>query len=311
MRDRVALRMGSRHLSRVIGITTSVFLVFFAIIIWNIITSLPDGRTTVVVVGDPVTVLSWDGERGKLGVIAIPGDVRIEGVYGTGQLPLVSLLKLEALDLAKQGLFLYSLSDALGLPIMGVIRENGSLSADRAIASLSPLSPTGWQWEGGVSWPMRFRMWWIFKNLRPDAIWSIHLQDQGVFQDTVLPDGSGTRVWNTERFDTVVGSLLEIDSVRRETLRVIIVNTTSTNGLGGRVARVLERAGMAVVALENDTTVQDGCTVHAKKDVMESRAVLFIRNVYGCTMSEERGDRRVDITVRLGLVNAKNYRWGQ
>lgn len=288
-----------------------IVFVSFGLLFWNIMTAVPSGRTTIVVAGDPVTVLSWDGERGKLGAIAIPPDVRIEGVYGTGELPLVSLLKLEALDSTKQGLFIASLSDALGLPIVGVIHKSGSLRTDEAIGSLSPLRPTGWQWEAGVSWPMRIRLWWIFKNLRPDAIWSINLQDQGVFRDTVLPDGSGTRVWNTERFDTVAGSLLEIDSIRRETLRVIIVNTTSTAGLGGRVARVLERAGLAVAAVENDPTVQDGCSVHAKKDLRESQAVLFIRHVYGCTTSEDPGDGRVDITVRLGLFNAKNYRWGQ
>lgn len=311
IRDRVALRIGTRHLLRLIVIVTSVLFVFLGIIIWNNLASLPVGRTTIAVAGDPIMILSWDGQRGKLGVMAIPGDVRIEGVYGTGQLPLVSLLKLEALDGTKQGLFVYSLSDALGLPVVGVIRGNDSLNVERAIESLSPLSPTGWQWEGGVSWPMRFRMWLVFKSLRPDAIWSLHLQDQGVFRDTVLPDGSGTRVWNVERFDTAAGSLLEIDSVRRETLRVLVVNTTIATGLGGRVARVLERAGMAVTAVENDSSEQDVCSVHAKKEVRESQAVLFIRNVYGCTVSDEQGDRRVDITVRLGNGNAKNYRWGQ
>lgn len=311
IRDRVALRMGSRHLPRLTIIISSVVFIFLGIIIWNTIASLPDGRTTIVVAGDPVTVLSWDGERRKLGVITIPGDVRIDGVYGTGQLPLVSLLKLEELDGGKKGLFIHSLSDALGVPIEDVIRDRGPLDTHGAIGSLSPFSQTGWQWEGGLSLPARFHLWWIFKNLRPDVIWSVNLQDQGVFRDTDLADGSGIRVFNNERFDTALGSLLESDSIRREMYRVLIVNTTSATGLGGRVARVLERAGMAVASVENDASPQDGCSVHVEKDLRQSHAVLFIQKTYGCTLSPDRGDVRVDITVRLGGANAKNYRWGQ
>ncbi len=306
-RNRIHERLGSRHARSFIISLIILTVIILSGLLWQFVSILPVGRITIVAAGEAMTVLSWDGERGKLGVIVIPADVRVEGIYNTGELPVSSLLKLEELDPNKQGLFVGSIRDALGLPIAGVMRTVGSAGAGDAIGSLSPFSPTGWQRGSGVSVLTRFRLWWLFKNLRPDGIWAVNLEGEGVFQEKSLPDGSRARIFDTDRFDLVAGSRLETDSIRREMTRVLIINTTDASGLGGRVARTFGRAGMVVVAVESDHPAIPGCTLHANKEMWDLHAVQFIRQEYACVLREEGTDERADVTVRLGDSNAKQY----
>lgn len=305
-------RIGSRVIPHFVIMGAFALLALSSVIVWKLfVPDVSSGRTTIVLAGDSMTVLSWDAERKKLGLIRIPGDVRVEGVYNTGQLSLASLIALEALDPGKSGLFAKSLSDALALPVAGVIRVDG-MTADNhtAIDSLSPFRRTGWQ-QNGMDHLMRFRLWWTWSTLRPDALWTLNIADQGVLRKTTLPDGSATRVFDRDRFDTLAGSLLETDSIRREMRRVLIVNTTDTVGLGNRIGRMLGRAGMIVAAVENESNEQNACSVHAKKTDWNTRAMQFIHDEYGCIAREDGGDSRVDITVRLGKSNAKKYHESQ
>lgn len=275
-------RIGSRYLQRIIIAVVSVLIVLLVVIFWNIITALPWERTTVVVAGDPVQIVSWDQVRGKLAIIPIPADVRIDGVSGVGNLPLASLRKLEVLDPKKKGVFVKSLEDTFALPIMGV---------------------TG----SGLPFPLRFRLWWIRKQLRPDAVTTVDLGLQGVFRSDVLPDGSQVRVFDANRFDAIIGSQLEVDTIRREELRVRVVNTTDALGLGNRAARILSHAGMVVIAVDSEPPVQNECTIHAKQDLWSRQSVRFVKNVFDCVVNAQDWDERADLTVRLGSVYAQRF----
>lgn len=298
-------RIGSRYIRQFVIIGLLIALVLFGVA-WKLLVPAVSSRTTIVLAGEAMTVLSWDAQRRKLGVITIPGDVRVEGVYNSGQLPLASLIAFEALDPGKTGLFINSLADALALPVSGVVQVDGTMDKYAAIDALSPFTLTGWQ-SKGMDKIMRFRLWWTWHSLRPDAIWTLNIQDQGVLRDTLLPDGSATRVFDRDRFDAIAGSLFESDSIRREMRRVLIVNTTDMVGLGNRVGRVLSRAGMIVAAVENEEHAQNTCSVHAKKTDWDTHAMQFIREQYGCVLQDDEGDPRVDITVRLGKANATLY----
>ena len=281
-RDRREQRIGSRYLPRIIFSVLSVLFVLLAAIFWNIMTALPWERTTVVVAGDPVQIVSWDQVRGKLTIIPIPADVRIDGVLGIGNLPLASLRKLEVLDSKKKDVFLKSLEDTLALPIMGVM------------GSGSPFS-------------LRFRLWWIRKQLRPDAVTAVDLGLQGVFRSDVLPDGSQVRVFDVNRFDAIIGSQLEVDTIRREETRVRVVNTTDALGLGNRAARILSHAGMVVVAVESEAPEQNGCTIHAKEDLWSRPSARFVKDVFDCMITAQDPDERADVTVRLGTEYARRF----
>lgn len=308
-RDRIHLRIGSRYLNHLAVSLSVIVLVLLGIFVWNFFTVLPPGRTTVVVVDESgATALSFDRERGKLVVIGVPADVRMEGAFGAGQLPILSLLKLEDLDRGKKGLFVKTVGMALGLPVAGLIRVPGTESSKKdAMGALSPFHPWGWQ-SSDIARLTRFRLWWDWQTIRPDAVWSMELDDAGVFRRTALPDGSQTRIFDIDRFDRASSGRLEVNAVRRDAKRVLLINTTGIPGVGSKVARVLATAGMTVAAVENEAVVQDTCTIHAKKEVWDSASIHFIRSVYACALDEEGNDTRVDMTVRLGQREANDYR---
>lgn len=291
-RDRRDARIGARYLPRLILAISSGFFVLLAIISWNIVTALPAERTTVAVVGDPVQIVSWDNARQQLTIIPVPPDVYLDGAFGVGTLPLASLRKLEALDIKKKGVFAASLEEALAVPIDGVIDKE----------ALSPFVLTAW-WGNGLFLPLRLRLWWIFHRLRPDAVTMFDLEARSVFRPEWFPDGSQVRVFDINRFDAVIANRLEVDAIRREELRVRVVNTTDVAGLGNRAARILSHAGMVVVAVESEPLTQKRCSVHTKKAFWDSQSGRFIQKVIQCSMTEADTDERADVTVRLGEEN--------
>lgn len=310
-RDHREQRVGSRYLSRLILAVSLVFFLLLAIISGNIVTALPAERTTVVVAGDPVLVLSWDEARRRLTILPVPADVYLDGVFGVGSLPLASLRKLEALDTKKKGVFAASLADAFAIPISGVIDHDTAEARqedafEKAKTALSPFPVSGW-WGSELFLPLRFRLWWILFGLRPDAVTTFDLGSQGVFRSDTLADGSQVRVFDLNRFDAVIANRLEVDAIRREELRVRVVNTTDIAGLGNRAARLFSHAGMVVVAVESEPPTQKPCTVHAKKERRESKTSTFIQRVFQCRVTQADTDERGDVTVRLGEEYAQRF----
>lgn len=290
-------RVGKRYWLHLILVSIAIVLCLFMVFLWRVATTIPSERTTFVITGDPVQLVSWDNVRNKLTILTIPADVRIEGAFGAGSLPIASLERLEILDSAKKGIYVQSLSRAFAVPIVGVVHVAGP---DKEIVSiLSPWNIAHW-WDRGLPLSTRFRLWWTLTWLRPDSVTTVDLASRAVLSDTTLPDGSSVRMLDLDTFDVVVGSRLELDTIRREEFRVRVVNTTKILGLGNRTARILSHAGMVVVAVDTDETRQVRCSVRAKKEFIETSTYRYITNVLDCQpeVGEEDGD--VDITIRLG-----------
>lgn len=259
--------------------TLFLLLLIGALVVWKIATAFPSDRTTIVEDGNPIRVMSWDGERGRLTIIPIPEDVRVQGARGVGELPLASIRRLEALDPSKKGILVATLSEVLAVPIRETVER--------------------------VPFPLRIRWWWMTSWLRPDAVGTIELASRGVFRPVTLPDGSAVRSFDSNRFDAVIGNELEVERIRRGERRVRVVNTTDVAGLGNRAARFLSRAGMVVVAVDSERMKQARCTAHAKEELWRDPSVTFINDLFGCAVTAEGTEERVDITVRLGADAAR------
>lgn len=271
-RDSLYVRVGKKYSRIILFIVAGILFLLLAWIGWIVATAFPAERTTIISSVDPLEIHSWDEKRKLLTVIPIPGDVRIEGASGVGVLPVSSLVKLEAMDKTKKGILARSLTHALGTPIREV--------------ELSP--------------PLRLRFFLATRTIRPDSVKRIDLDALGVYRAETLADETAVRGFDMNRFDVSAGASFEVDSIRREELRVRVVNTTDVLGLGSRAARILGHAGMVVVAVENESTRQVECTVHAKEDLWFSQSVLFIKDTLRCVVTAGDTDERFDVTVRLG-----------
>ncbi|MBI4066246.1 LytR C-terminal domain-containing protein [Candidatus Gottesmanbacteria bacterium] len=279
-----------------------------AFLAWRQMTIMPSQRITIAIISDVALILSWDDRRGQLTVFTLPADVRIEGVYGVGHYPIGSLRTLEELDPTKTDIVARSIENALGLPIEGALAVSArdGDATQIAMRALSPVNLAQLR-RGNIPIPTRIRLWWMLSTLRPDKVVNVDLGGREVYRTETLADGSSVRLLDTNRFDAVVGSSIEVEEIRTEKLRVRVVNTTDTSGVGNRVARMVDLAGMVVVAVDSDGPVQAACTIHAKKIIWSTQSVAFLRSQFGCTLLEEGLDERVDVTVRLGTTYAADF----
>ncbi len=278
-RDRIHERLGGRNIRTLFVITLSVLAVFGVWLVWKFVTAFPEERTTFITSIDPIEISSWDTKRHTLTIFSIPPDVFVDGVFGVGSLPVASLTRLEAMDKTKKGLLVLSLAEAFGTPI---------LPGDR-----SPL--------------LRLRWAFTLRTIRPDAATRIDLASLGVYQLGILPDGTRVQTFDTNRFDSVIGATLEVDSIRREGLRVRVVNTTDVTGLGNRAARMVSHAGMVVVMVESQTAKQKACFVTAKKSLESSKSVSFIKSFFNCKVVAGSDDEQAELTIRLGQEYADRF----
>ena len=97
-----------------------------------------------------------------------------------------------------------------------------------------------------------------------------------------------------------MGTALEEDSIRKESLRVAVYNTTDMPTLGHRAERKVNKIGALVVEVGNDTPVVDTCIVSGIKSVIESFTVRFMVDTYGCKTNVSEINKRADIEMRIG-----------
>jgi len=278
-RDRIHERLGRRNIRTLFVAITSVLIIFGVWFAWEFWTAFPDERTTIITSTNPIEVSSWDTKRQALTIFTISPDVFIDGVFGVGSLPASSLFRLETMDKTKKGLLALSLQDALGTPLF--------------IGDLSPL--------------LRLRFAFILRTVRPDGVTRIDLSSLGAYRSVPLPDGTSVSSFDTNRFDTGVGALLEVDSIRREGLRIRVVNTTDVVGLGNRAARIVSHAGMVVIMVESETPAMKECTITAKQSLWGSKSVSFIKTFFNCSVASGSEDEQAELTVRLGRDYADRF----
>lgn len=278
-RDQIHERLGGKNIRTLFGIILSTLAVLGVWLGWKFVAVFPQERTTFVSSIDPIEISSWDAKRHTLTIFSIPPDVFVDGVFGVGSLPVASLSRLEAMDKTKKGLLAGSVTEAFGTPILP--------------NDLPPL--------------LRLRWALTLRSIRPDAVNRIDLRSLGVYRLVILPDGTGVQMFDTNRFDAVIGATLEVDSIRREGLRVRVVNTTDVAGLGNRAARIVGHAGMAVVVVENEVPAQKACTLTAKKSLWSSQSVSFIKTFFTCSVVTGSEDERAELTLRLGQEYADRF----
>ncbi|MBI5620336.1 LytR C-terminal domain-containing protein [Candidatus Gottesmanbacteria bacterium] len=302
-RNSIHERLGKRYWRRLLILLSIAFVSFFGWIIWSIGTAFPYERTTIVIAGDPVRIVSWNSVRKKVTILNVPADVRITGAQDVGLLPIGSLERLESLDGQKKDIYRRSLSLAFAVPIRGALRRGEpTQTVGEALApSFSSLWATFPVKRSGISMALRFRLWWSLLWIRPDAIVEFDAVKLGMTNLIQLPDGSSARVLDPDTYDTRSAGLFELDGIRQEELRVRVINTTGVAGRGAAFARILSHAGFSVVALENDEDAQPNCSFQSNTGRPHHESKRFLEDTLGCRYLESTGtDADVDITVRLG-----------
>lgn len=269
--------------------------------------------TGVVIQSDPIILLSWHSIQKKLTIFVLPSDIHIEATRGYGIYPLGSLWKLGEMDKTSGSVLVESIEELFAVPVryyLGMKKESFRLSQDssdfiRKIFSFSNIFPFIFHtYDTNIPFMEFIRLVKIIVFLRQDAVEVYSLRDMPLFEEKTLPDTTHIRVFDTKRIDAFTEDLFQDDRIRKEAVRISILNTTSLPRLGERVARMLGNVGANIVSVGNDTGRElEICEIEGNKDKLKSFTVRFAKVAYNCTEKETNSGGIADVIFRI----AHNY----
>ena len=221
-----------------------------------------DGRSrfTVVDLGPPVIVSSFDPATHKGIHLVVPNDLEVATSRGRGKLPAGSLVAAGSRSWAAE-----SVASYLGIFYLGEASQ--------------------------LKWGERLRWWWVSRQVE----WrTVDLNQAGLV--TYRQTTDGVRVgelapaWEQtgpEWFTSLV--------IAQAQLAVRVVNTTPVTGLAATAAREIESSGMQVVEVANSPDEVDACQVASPPSLRKSVGVRLLLRQFHCDWQE--GDQ---LTLYLG-----------
>lgn len=275
-------------------------------------------RQTLVIVGSPMTVVSWNQPDRTLTLITIPEDMEADGTHGYGTYSFEAFWKLGEIDKKDGTVLAESMSEALGVPVTWYIGPKSGLfqSASDSSAMAKDIFSVGHivsylsgTYRTNIPFSTFVNFVWLLQVTKPDRVQTFDFTQTPtmIADDVTIADGSHQLVLNPAMVDSRLAHVFEDDGVRTETVTAQVFNTTAIPSLGNRVARLLGNLGVSVVSVGNDTPEVEACTVSGTEDSLRSQSANVIESVLGCTPNLISSSDRADLTIRIGKTYAKRF----
>lgn len=152
-----------------------------------------------------------------------------------------------------------------------------------------------WHFGLGQIYPREDIGFWRFNK---KIIWKdIDITKTGLADKTQTVDGEDVWVLNSRWFKNE----FFVDSrIANEKLSVAVVNTTSTNGLGAKVAEIIEMVGMRTTMLETtNSDLTESCILTTSSANHKKLGVLYLIKVFECSQKTDES-LKDDIRLELG-----------
>lgn len=274
-------------------------------------------RGSIVLIGNPFAVLSWDYNAKNIVLIRIPQDVYIDLLHGYGAYSLEAAWKLDSIENRHGELFTRSLQDSLGIPISWYfdIGTYSSLFQNDTISDISSYF-SFYQWmnilfQQSKRTNMTTIDWfWINKlihAIRKDTVIHIDFEQTTSLTDVSLPDGTHIRRFDISAFDARFKSVFEDARIRQEAYSLALYNATQTTGMGQRVGRFLTNLGTHVVFIGNTDEQVRTCKIQGSIRVIPSITGRIIQKLLSCDVVVNEGIQRADLIITLGNAFEKQY----
>lgn len=272
-------------------------------------------RQTVVIVGNPVHVISFDAKTKRATVVDLPHDAVISAALGYGKYSVKALVSLDEIDHRNGSLITGSIGNALGLPVAGhmiVPGADGSMDRDmlQKIFSFPSIAAVAAKnIHGSISFTSWIRLVLLARGLSADGLQVVSI-GQAII-DTTSPDGSIVRTLDESRVDYILDTAFFDSGIRAEGVPVAIYNTTAVPSVGQRASRQLGRVGMQLVFVGNAEREVERCLLSGSSDALQTKSAQFIVAYYGCETvkdSAEGKETGADLVMLLGTDFANRYK---
>lgn len=313
--NRIYERLGwrYRHFLALVSLVVLSFLLIVGIgFFWS---SSVERRISLVLAGDPTTVVLFDRDEQKMVLLSFPAGANISGVSGVGQYSLEALWNLGKIDPRDRQLLPQSLEETAAVPIPWYLGPaavlpafSGSLDQVRQVFSFSEVIPfLSGKYRTNLSLPLFLALVSGTAGLKPQDTSLLKVSLTTALTENKLADGTKIEVVDPDRLEVLVGTNFEDERVRREGVHLAVYNTTKAPELGRRAERLLSHVGALVILVGNDSPEIDECLVSGQKQFLETATARFVVRHYRCGVKEENGSNRADLILRLGRQYERRF----
>lgn len=276
-------------------------------------------RTTVLLLGEPVELLSYDSSRNRWTVIQLTKDSHISGVFGLGTYRLDALWKLGQSEATPSTYLRESLAEEFGVPIPYVLYN----SSDTFAAWDTQATTTKAQQIFTYAQLLPFIRGRLERTMDPITFLRLIPRVQGMTEanldryvlrkDSGLverkePDGAVILRFDRQAFDTRTTTAFEELPIRREAKRIVVLNTTDRPAIGARVGRIVSKLGANVVAVGNDReSPVTSCQLSGTAEALATVTARRILDVFECESKPVADQGQGDLTIRVGETYANRY----
>lgn len=307
-------RKGKRMVPHIILLLTGVIVLTVGILALRSWTRPSPYRQVLVILGNPVHIVSWSADRKRVAVLDIPPDVTVESTRGFGRYGVGPLFTLDGINDLKGALFIGSLSYTLGLPVSWYVAPPARIADGAGGVELlrRVFSWTSIFHSATARGDMPFSRWVAFvfaaQSLSGDAVQVTDVS--GAYVPITMPDGSLVREVDISRLDYLLGTSFLDTGIRGEGTTVAVYNTTDVPSVGQHAARVMGKMGMPLVFVGNAQPARDTCLLTGSKDALSTRTAAFIRDYFTCaesTSGQPDNAAAADLVVLLGKKYAAQF----
>ena len=273
-------------------------------------------RQTVVIVSDPIHVVSFDAKNRKITTVDIPLDTSIPAALGYGKYTVRALVSLDDIDHHNGSLISGSISNALGLPISGYIRPDTATDGPMTLEQLRHIFSYGSvpavlmnRSHRSIEWVSWIRFVGSVGSMSADSWHPIQIAQAIV--PMASPDGSTVPTLDESRVDYIIDTSFFDTGIRAEGTSVAVYNTTDVPSVGLRASRQMSRVGMQLIYVGNSDAVVKRCVVVGSDTLQKTKTAQFIKAYYGCEAKKDEGlgkETGADIVVLLGTDFAARYK---
>lgn len=246
-------------------------------------------RLNILLIGNPITVLSYVPKHSQFISIKVPGDLQVPVGFQYGSYRLSALYSLGELEGKRQGVLLtaHTVSTLLGIPIDAYIL-NASMRDRDVLSELRVENVV--QWGNGLKTNMEIadlaHVLFAYAFRRSDRVIQVTLEPgRGIVVDK-SPDSRSQYIPDLARIDALAQEYWHDEGIIREQLRVVVKNTTKYEGLAARVARTIANMGVRVVAIENSEPKRTQTRVHGPLSYTKQKIDQFF--VLGHMVEQDR-----------------------